>query len=416
MGEPDNRALLRWVRHALRHLYDPPALLANPLCRTLGGPEASPVLLRTALVAAIDALKPVASVSPQSHAWRTYHVLVQRYVQQFSQSEVATDLGLSVRQLQRQERTALGELAGRLAMADEVRAIAQSAARGAPGRGEDGSATGRERELAWLETFPNQPVQLEQVLRATLSVAQTLLQATDVRVVCELPERLPCLDAKAASLRQALLNLLTAGARRVPGGRLTITAGAQGEEVRLDVAAEPAAGGPALASATDTEELEMALELVALSGGRLEVQAAERGAPFAARVRLPVAQCITVLVIDDNADTLQLYERYLAGSPYAFYGVRDPEQALQAADRLEPRLILLDVMLPGRDGWELLGWLRERPSVRGRPIVVCTILPQEPIALSLGAAAFLRKPFSRQELLALLARLTAAGPAGGSKP
>ena len=59
--------------------------------------------MRNALVAAIEGLRPTDDVSTQSAAWRTYQVLVQRYVQQFSQPEVATDLGLGVRQLQRQE-------------------------------------------------------------------------------------------------------------------------------------------------------------------------------------------------------------------------------------------------------------------------------------------------------------------------
>jgi len=64
----------------------------------------------------------------------------------------------------------------------------------------------------------------------------------------------------------------------------------------------------------------------------------------------------------------------------------------------------LDVMLPGIDGWELLGQLREHPQTSCIPVVVCTILPQEPLALALGAAAFLRKPVSREALLSALDR------------
>jgi CheY-like chemotaxis protein len=69
-------------------------------------------------------------------------------------------------------------------------------------------------------------------------------------------------------------------------------------------------------------------------------------------------------------------------------------------------------MLPGCDGWELLGWLRERPSTQGKPIIVCTILPQEGVALSLGAAGFLRKPVSRSDLLTMLDRVVGLGPEG----
>jgi CheY-like chemotaxis protein len=59
-------------------------------------------------------------------------------------------------------------------------------------------------------------------------------------------------------------------------------------------------------------------------------------------------------------------------------------------------------MLPGIDGWELLGRLREHPQIGTAPIIVCTILPQEEFALTLGAAEFLRKPVSREALLSAL--------------
>ena len=79
------------------------------------------------------------------------------------------------------------------------------------------------------------------------------------------------------------------------------------------------------------------------------------------------------------------------------------------------RAILLDIMMPQRDGWTLLGQLREHPDTHAIPVIVCSILPQEQLALVLGAAAFLRKPVSRADLLRALAQLLesqnpAAGP------
>jgi CheY-like chemotaxis protein len=65
----------------------------------------------------------------------------------------------------------------------------------------------------------------------------------------------------------------------------------------------------------------------------------------------------------------------------------------------------LDAMLPGTDGWELLGRLREHPSTRHIPIIICTILPQEQLAHTLGAAGFLRKPVKQEEFLKLLDQL-----------
>ena len=97
-----------WLRAALRHLYDPQELRRSPLMRAFGlERQSSPSALRQLLIDAIEALKPAASASPQSDAWRIYRTLSHRYVEQFSQEEVAGTFGLSIRQLRRLERLAL---------------------------------------------------------------------------------------------------------------------------------------------------------------------------------------------------------------------------------------------------------------------------------------------------------------------
>lgn len=153
----------------------------------------------------------------------------------------------------------------------------------------------------------------------------------------------------------------------------------------------------------------MARQLLGLSGGRLTVHpSGDANSSGTITLTLAAAKRATVLVIDDNADTLRLVERYLTGGGYAFVGTRDPEQALALAARLAPAAIVLDVMLPGVDGWELLGRLRAHPKAADVPIIVCTILPEEHLAFSLGAADFLRKPISRRTLLAALQRQVAS--------
>ena len=155
----------------------------------------------------------------------------------------------------------------------------------------------------------------------------------------------------------------------------------------------------------------MARQLVLPSGARLELDSeAGPATPFTVTLSVPIAQRIGVLVIDDNADAHQLIQRYLEGSPNTFFGVRDPHQALAKAAAHSPRVIVLDVMLPGMDGWELLGRLREHPATRHIPVIVCTILPHERLALTLGAAAFLRKPLTRAALLAALDAQAAQPP------
>jgi CheY-like chemotaxis protein len=143
---------------------------------------------------------------------------------------------------------------------------------------------------------------------------------------------------------------------------------------------------------------------VELSDGTVTAQA-DADMPPAITLNLRLAGQRTVLVIDDNADALQLAARCLIGSRYTFVGSRDPEQGLLVAARVAPCAIVLDVVLPGIDGWELLGRLRTHPATANIPVIVATILPQEQLALALGAAAFLRKPLSREALLTTLDEL-----------
>jgi CheY-like chemotaxis protein len=65
-------------------------------------------------------------------------------------------------------------------------------------------------------------------------------------------------------------------------------------------------------------------------------------------------------------------------------------------------------MMPGRDGWDLLGQFREHPVTQHVPVIICSILGQRDLAMALGAADFLRKPVTRQDLLAALDRLLAS--------
>ena len=146
----------------------------------------------------------------------------------------------------------------------------------------------------------------------------------------------------------------------------------------------------------------MARRLAGLCGGRLRL--GPEGAGFSATLTLPAVEQLPVLVIDDSVDTLQLLKRYTADTRYHLVGVRDAQLALERVPKLAPRVIVLDIMMPEVDGWEILARLRQHPLTCDTPIVVCTILAQEDLALSLGATAFIRKPVLRQDFLATLDR------------
>ena len=111
-----------------------------------------------------------------------------------------------------------------------------------------------------------------------------------------------------------------------------------------------------------------------------------------------------ILVIDDDTELCELLKDYLKLEGFEVEAVYNAGIGVQRALSGEHVLVVLDVMLPDVDGWELLGRLQEHPHTRTVPVIVCSILPEEQLAASLGAASFLRKPISRQDFLAALDR------------
>jgi CheY-like chemotaxis protein len=81
---------------------------------------------------------------------------------------------------------------------------------------------------------------------------------------------------------------------------------------------------------------------------------------------------------------------------------RDGSQATRIAQETQPLLIILDVMLPEQDGWEILQTLKSHPETQRIPVLVCSVLNASELAISLGADGFLRKPPGESEFLAIL--------------
>jgi CheY-like chemotaxis protein len=112
----------------------------------------------------------------------------------------------------------------------------------------------------------------------------------------------------------------------------------------------------------------------------------------------------TILVVDDNPGMIDLLRRYLVGQPYQIVGVYEAKQAIQFARKSQPNVVLLDVMLPGQDGWEVLQNLKNHPTTRHIPVIICSVLDALEWAYSLGADGYLRKPPGQAAMLDELAR------------
>jgi CheY-like chemotaxis protein len=233
-----------------------------------------------------------------------------------------------------------------------------------------------------------------------LATVASLAARRGVRVESAVPADLPSTSADRAAVRQILLEELL---------RLLDSASV-GD--RLDVRADPGPGSVLVTLSsprrrtleTDGDDRHrVALQLAELQGVAIGEAGGDRGVRI--RLTLPTARPASVLLVDDNPGLLRLMGRYLAGDDYRVFEARGGEEALRLAQELQPDAITLDVMMPSRDGWEVLQALSSHPRTRHIPVVVCSVLKEADLALSLGAAAFLPKPVSQAALLAALARL-----------
>ena len=100
-----------------------------------------------------------------------------------------------------------------------------------------------------------------------------------------------------------------------------------------------------------------------------------------------------------------MYERYLSRSGIRFVGLRHAGAVLAEARRAQPQAIILDVMMPDMDGWEVLQLLRADAQTHDIPVIMCSVWEEPELALSLGATDFLKKPITQKDLLAALTHL-----------
>jgi len=111
----------------------------------------------------------------------------------------------------------------------------------------------------------------------------------------------------------------------------------------------------------------------------------------------------TVLVIDDEPELVKLLDYNLTKAGYLVLSAKDGENGLGAARKHSPDAIILDVMMPGLDGWEVCKRLRTDPSTSAIPILMLTAKAEEGdrvLGLELGADDYVTKPFGVRELLA----------------
>jgi signal transduction histidine kinase/DNA-binding response OmpR family regulator len=106
-----------------------------------------------------------------------------------------------------------------------------------------------------------------------------------------------------------------------------------------------------------------------------------------------------VLVVENETKARELLAHYLSEAGYAVAHAVNGEQAIQMARELTPHAIVLDILLPKKDGWDVLTELKSRPGTRDIPVVIVSITENRELGFSLGAIDYFVKPVDRERLI-----------------
>ena len=287
-------------------------------------------------------------------------------------------------------------------------------------------------------------------LEYCLSMVRERALKQRISLSLEVDPQVGVLDADRLRFRQVVLNMLSNAVKFTPeGGRVGVRASIRGQDLVVEVT-DTGPGVPAedrqrifdafQQGARHPEQTEgtglgltLSKRILELHGGRIWVESeAGQGSTFG--IALPVGSSEpaltsvpqvshgsglptevapgprpTVVVVEDDRRSFDLLRVYLEEAGARVVSARDGEEGLDTVRRLSPAGVVLDILLPGIDGWEVLAQLKADPATAAIPVVVVSMLDERGHGFALGAAEYLVKPIGKDQLLAALYR-TAAIP------
>jgi signal transduction histidine kinase/DNA-binding response OmpR family regulator len=279
---------------------------------------------------------------------------------------------------------------------------------------------------------------LDQLVRETVATVQPLADQKRLGVVLTLAPA--AIDADPGRVRQIALNLLSNAIKFTePGGEIRVSLAADGgDHMRLTVADsgigieqddvdrifEAFQQGSTNGHRSHAEGTGLGLaltrQLVEAHGGTITVRS-DVGIGSEFTVLLPinrpseieavpapdvVAGRPTVLVIEDDPAAQELLRVHLEGAGYGVVVTGSGRQGLEWLSQIRPDAVILDILLPEMDGWEILQRLKGDAATRSIPVMVVSVVDDRQLGLALGAVDYLVKPVSRELLLESIGRLT----------
>ncbi|MFN2108304.1 MAG: GAF domain-containing protein [Anaerolineae bacterium] len=288
-----------------------------------------------------------------------------------------------------------------------------------------------------------EPTDLQEIARGVITTMTGQVADKPVKLVLDLPEKLPVVLADGRRLRQVLTNLVGNAVKFTDEGFIKISATYDKYQVTMTVE-DTGIGIPEDRRHAVFEQFEqvdssstrryggtglglpLSREFVRLHGGDMEFESVVGegscfyfwipiGGPGSKREEDesqvgPGGQ--TILAVDDDEGVITLFQRYLEKQGYKVAGMTTSEGVVETAKRLQPYAITLDVIMPGKDGWQIIQELKSDPETHDIPIIVCSIMSESDKGLSMGVADYLVKPVTEQDLLDALIHLEHPGMAG----
>ena len=255
-----------------------------------------------------------------------------------------------------------------------------------------------------------------------------------IAVTLEMDPSLDLIETDELRFKQVMLNLLSNAVKFTPnGGRVSVRAVRTGQRLAVTVtdsgigirhedrerifeSFQQGQRGPSREEGTGLG-LTLCRRIVTLMGGTMSLQTEVGvGSTFGFTVPLEGASVSVgpglyddrdpvVVVIDDDRASLDLISAYLAGHGVRVVQARDAKEGLDAVHRLRPVATVLDILLPGMDGWKVLEELRADPETQALPVIIASIVDERSRGLAAGAGDYLVKPVGREELLGALRRM-----------
>lgn len=382
------------VKLALEHLYDFPYLQQHPLVQFTNSygqkrtGEAPAQRMRNELLWAIEALSPGPGMPFRAPDARLHSLLQLHYVEGRTIQETAAELGISPRQVYRDLRR--GE--------ESVAAILW-AKRPAPAPVEEPRAarlSSVQVEMARLEPHPR-PIDVTVLLQQALQAVERLAGRQSVTLRASMPALPLVVSADPLLAQQVFINLLSHAVQQARPGELSLLLATDKEGISLALryARSPASDVPLVD--------QLLLQLTGRLGWTLTEAAASQDVQQVT-LHMPTGGP-TVLVIDDNEGLVELLDRFLTGQACRVLAATSGQEGLRLAQEMLPDAIILDVMMPEIDGWQLLQKLRAFPDTAATPVIICSVFNDPELAYSLGASLFLAKPVNREKVLRALRQL-----------